>query len=206
MILLSGLLELSPELPDPLIRLLVFFLVLLVTPLWLVRPVLTPALLVPALLAAALLVPMLSVPVLLAAPLLVPPLPVATLVAAMTMVLRTAGLVMLLAVPVLAAGVAALPAAAASPGDHLDFVHGTEAFINAFPGASLAAMRRGFQSAGAEDNSFTFFPELMDSASLFLTGNCDTVYFWGFIDLTGGPMVLDIPPLGPADGDPRHHR
>ena len=124
MILLSALLELSTELPDPLIRLLVFFLVLLVTPLWLVRPVLTPALLVPALLAAALLVPMLSVPVLLAARLLVPPLPVATLVAAMTMVLRTAGLVMLLAVPVLAAGVAALPAAAASPGDHLDFVHG----------------------------------------------------------------------------------
>jgi hypothetical protein len=81
--------------------------------------------------------------------------------------------------------------------DHLDFVHGVEAFINAFPGASLAAMRWGFQSAGAEDNSFTFFPELMDSASLFLTGNSDTVYFWGFIDLSNGPMVLDVPALGP---------
>jgi hypothetical protein len=84
--------------------------------------------------------------------------------------------------------------------DHLDFVHAMEAFINAFPGASLAAMRRGFQAAGAEDNSFTFFPELMDSASLFLTANCDTVYFWGFIDLTGGPMVLDVPALGPPSG------
>jgi hypothetical protein len=84
--------------------------------------------------------------------------------------------------------------------DHLDFVHGVEAFINAFPGASLAAMRRGFQAAGAEDNSFTFFPELMDSASLFLTGNSDTVYFWGFIDLSDGPMVLDVPALGPPSG------
>ena len=84
--------------------------------------------------------------------------------------------------------------------DHLDFVRGMEAFINAFPGASLAAMRRGFRSAGAEDNSFTFFPELMDSASLFLTGNSDTVYFWGFIDLSDGPMVLDVPALGPPSG------
>jgi hypothetical protein len=84
--------------------------------------------------------------------------------------------------------------------DHLDFMRGVEAFLGALPGASLAAMRRGFQSAGVEDNSFTFFPDLMDSASLFLTGNSDTVYFWGFIDLSDGPMVLDIPALGPPSG------
>jgi hypothetical protein len=84
--------------------------------------------------------------------------------------------------------------------DHLDFLHGVEAFLGALPGASLAALRRGFQSAGVEDNSFTFFPELMDSASMFLTANCDTVYFWGFIDLSDGPMVLDVPALGPPSG------
>ena len=84
--------------------------------------------------------------------------------------------------------------------DHLYFMRGVEAFLGALPGASLAAMRRGFQSAGVEDNSFTFFPDLMDSASLFLTANCDTVYFWGFIDLSDGPMVLDIPALGPPSG------
>jgi hypothetical protein len=84
--------------------------------------------------------------------------------------------------------------------DHLDFVNGVQAFMGALPGASLAAMRRGFQSAGADDNSFTFFPGLMDSASLFLTGNSDTVYFWGFIDLSDGPMVLDIPALGAPSG------
>ena len=61
--------------------------------------------------------------------------------------------------------------------DHLDFMHGVEAFLGAIPGASLAALRRGFQSVGVEDNSFTLFPQLMDSASLFLTANSDTVYF-----------------------------
>ena len=40
----------------------------------------------------------------------------------------------------------------------------------------------------------------MDSASLFLTGNCDTVYFLSFMDLSDGPMVLDVPPLGPPSG------
>lgn len=75
-----------------------------------------------------------------------------------------------------------------------------EAFINAFPGASLAAMRQGFRDVGAEDNSIVLFSELMDSASLFLTANCDTVYFMTFLDLTGGPVVLDIPALGPPTG------
>ena len=84
--------------------------------------------------------------------------------------------------------------------DHLDFVHGMEAFINAFPGASVAAIRQGFLSIGVEDNSVLLFSELMDSASLFLTGNCDTVYFLSFVDLTAGPMVIDVPPLGPPSG------
>ena len=84
--------------------------------------------------------------------------------------------------------------------DHLDFVHGMEAFINAFPGASVAAIRQGFLSIGVEDNSVLLFSQLMDSASLFLTGNCDTVYFLSFADLTGGPMVIDVPPLGPPSG------
>ena len=84
--------------------------------------------------------------------------------------------------------------------DNLDFQHGVQAFLGALPGASLAAVRRGFLSMGVEDNSFTLFPELMDSASVFLTGNCDTIYYWGFLDLTDGPMVLDVPSIDPPSG------
>jgi hypothetical protein len=64
----------------------------------------------------------------------------------------------------------------------------------------VAAIRQGFLSIGVQDNSVLLFSELMDSASLFLTGNCDTVYFLSFVDLTGGPMVIDVPPLGPPSG------
>ena len=84
--------------------------------------------------------------------------------------------------------------------DNLDFQHGVQAFLGALPGASLAAIRRGFLSVGAEDNSFLLFSELMDSSSLFLTANCDTIYFWGFVDLSDGPMVIDVPALGAPSG------
>jgi hypothetical protein len=84
--------------------------------------------------------------------------------------------------------------------DNLDFMHGVEAFINSFPGASLAAMRRGFLSIGVEDNDVLAFPELMDSQSLFLTANCDTLYFISFLDLSNGPMVVELPALGPPTG------
>ena len=40
----------------------------------------------------------------------------------------------------------------------------------------------------------------MDSASLFLTANCDTVYFWGFLDLSDGPMVIDVPSIEAPSG------
>jgi hypothetical protein len=32
-----------------------------------------------------------------------------------------------------------------------------------------------------------------DPASLFLTANSDTIYFWSFVDLTDSPMVIDVP-------------
>jgi hypothetical protein len=67
------------------------------------------------------------------------------------------------------------PATSAVLYDNLDFMHGVEAFINSFPGASVAAIRRGFLSIGVEDNDILAFPELMDSASLFLTGGPQVV-------------------------------
>lgn len=79
--------------------------------------------------------------------------------------------------------------------DHLDFIHGVNVFLNAFPGASTYAIRQGFIGAGAQDNSILIFSELMDAKSLFLTANADTVYYLGFIDLSKGPMVVETPPM-----------
>jgi hypothetical protein len=78
--------------------------------------------------------------------------------------------------------------------DSLDYVRGVDAFMNSFSGASAYAIRKGFQSIGAEDNTVIMFSELMDSNSLFLTPNADTIYSVATIDLTKGPMVIEVPP------------
>ncbi len=85
--------------------------------------------------------------------------------------------------------------------DNLDLMHGIEAFLNAYQGASTYAMREGIIAQGAEDNTLVVFSDMMDAKSLFLTANADTVYFIGFIDLSKGPMVLEVPPnvLGTLD-------
>jgi hypothetical protein len=79
--------------------------------------------------------------------------------------------------------------------DNLDLMHGVEAFVNAYQGASTYAIWKGFNDAGIADNSVLIFSELMDSKSLFLTANADVVYFWSNIDLTKGPMIVETPPL-----------
>ena len=84
--------------------------------------------------------------------------------------------------------------------DHLDFLHGVEAFIGAFPGASTTAIRKGFLDAGVHDNSVLIFSNLMDSASLFLTANCDTIYALSFVDLSDGPIVVEVPALPEGSG------
>ena len=80
--------------------------------------------------------------------------------------------------------------------DTLDFTRALNAYNNSFRGASAYAIGKGFQSAGAEDNSILIFSKLLDSRSLFLTGNTDTVYYLGIINLSNGPMVLEQPPNG----------
>jgi hypothetical protein len=80
--------------------------------------------------------------------------------------------------------------------DTLDFTRGLDAFLNSYGGASAYAIRQGLLSIGAEDNTVTIYPELMDAKSLFLTANADTIYYFSFVDLTKGPMVLEQPPKG----------
>lgn len=90
---------------------------------------------------------------------------------------------------------APLPATVEAVYDHLDFVHALNAYLTAFPAASTQALREGFVSVGAPDNTVLIFSELMDSSSLFLTANADTVYFLTFVDLSDGPMVVETPPM-----------
>ncbi|MBX3157732.1 MAG: DUF1254 domain-containing protein [Deltaproteobacteria bacterium] len=84
---------------------------------------------------------------------------------------------------------------------YLDELRAVEAFTSSLAPVSLYAIREGLRGAGIADHDVLLFPRLMDSRSLFLTANADTVYFVAFLDLGDGPVVVDVPPrvLGVAD-------
>jgi hypothetical protein len=79
--------------------------------------------------------------------------------------------------------------------DNLDFMRGVEAFLNAVPGASAEAIRTGWASQGADNNQTLLIMEnLMDSKSLFLTPNTESIYHMAWLDVTDGPLVIETPP------------
>jgi hypothetical protein len=55
-------------------------------------------------------------------------------------------------------------------------------------------MRAGFRKLGAINGNILLFETLLDSKSLILTGNTDSVYFSTWIELKEGPLVLEAPP------------
>ncbi|HML93042.1 DUF1254 domain-containing protein [Methyloceanibacter sp.] len=78
--------------------------------------------------------------------------------------------------------------------DALAFTRALNVYNNSFRGASALGLVKGMQSLGAGNGDIIIFSELMDSNSLFLTANADTVYYMGWIDLTDGPMVIEQAP------------
>jgi len=86
--------------------------------------------------------------------------------------------------------------------DNLDFMRGVDAFLNAMPGASAEAIRVGIAGQGVVDNqTILIFEDLMDSRSLFLTGNTESIYNLMWLDTKAGPLVIETPPniLGMID-------
>ncbi len=79
--------------------------------------------------------------------------------------------------------------------DNLDFMNGVNAFLNAVPGASAEAIRTGWASQGADNNQTVIIMEdLMDSKSLYLTPNTESIYNMIWLDIKEGPLVLETPP------------
>ncbi len=79
--------------------------------------------------------------------------------------------------------------------DNLAFQRGVEVFLTALPGGSAEAFRQGLASIGVNDNqSVAIFEDLMDSRSLFLTGNTESIYSLMWVDLKDGPLVFEVPP------------
>jgi hypothetical protein len=85
--------------------------------------------------------------------------------------------------------------------DNLDFQRGVQAFLTAIPAASAYSFREGFHSFGPDNQTVLITESLLDSRSLILTGNTETVYNTTWFSTKNGPLVIEIPPgvLGVID-------
>ena len=90
---------------------------------------------------------------------------------------------------------APLPETAEKAYEFLDKMRGVDAFLKGIPGASLQGLIKGAHSQGAvECHQVLIFDKLMDSNSLYLTGNTSTLYVLPNLDLKrDGPTVLEAP-------------
>jgi len=85
--------------------------------------------------------------------------------------------------------------------DNLDFQRAVQSFLLGMPAVSQAANRDAFRTLGAPNSIVPIFEQLLDSRGIVLTGNDNTVYSWTWLDLSSGPLVLEVPPkvLGTAN-------
>jgi hypothetical protein len=89
-----------------------------------------------------------------------------------------------------------LPETAATAYDALDLMRGIEVFLNAVPGASLVAFRKGLRVAGVVSARQIGITEpRATSKALYLTPNTETTYGVTMLDLKAwGPTVIEAPP------------
>ncbi|MCX5494481.1 DUF1254 domain-containing protein [Kaistia dalseonensis] len=86
--------------------------------------------------------------------------------------------------------------------DNLDHMRGVQAFLRGMSATSVRALCNGLESVGVKANrTFGITEDLMDARSLFLTPNTTTVYVFTCLDLSDGPIVMEVPTgvLGPVD-------
>jgi hypothetical protein len=85
--------------------------------------------------------------------------------------------------------------------DNLDFQRGVQSVLTTMPAAAMHAVREGIRRFGPDNETVVIFENLLDSKSLFLTPNTESVYALAWIDLRNGPIVIESPPntLGVVD-------
>jgi hypothetical protein len=78
--------------------------------------------------------------------------------------------------------------------DNLDRSRAVDVFLNNQGAASLYAMRVGNAGIGVNaSNKVSISAQLLQPRSLYLTGNTSTLYALTYLDLSKGPLVVELP-------------
>ncbi|SEI20512.1 Uncharacterized conserved protein [Rhizobium tibeticum] len=85
--------------------------------------------------------------------------------------------------------------------DNLDRSRALQAYLLAIPIVNQAGMRESIRKFGPDNQTNVIWESLMDSKTVALTGNDNTIYNFMWVDTSKGPVVAEIPPkvLGTVD-------
>ena len=78
--------------------------------------------------------------------------------------------------------------------DNLDFQRAVQAYLLAIPAVSQVADRNACRTLGPANRTIPIWEQLVDSRTIGLTFNDNTVYSWGWLNLKNGPLVVEVPP------------
>jgi hypothetical protein len=79
--------------------------------------------------------------------------------------------------------------------DNLDFQRAVQAYLLALAPVNMAGLREGLLEVGPANVTIPTFEANMNARSIFLTANATTPYTWIWLNLHGGPLVAEVPPM-----------
>lgn len=79
--------------------------------------------------------------------------------------------------------------------DNLDRSRALQAYLLAIPMVNQASMRDTLRQFGPDNQTDVIWENLVDSRTVELTANDNTIYNFIWIDTHKGPVVIDIPPM-----------
>ncbi|MGO4836065.1 DUF1254 domain-containing protein, partial [Rhizobiaceae sp. 2RAB30] len=78
--------------------------------------------------------------------------------------------------------------------DNLDRSRALQAYLLAIPIVNQAGMRESLRKFGPDNQTNVIWESLMDSKTVALTGNDNTIYNFMWVDTSKGPVVAEVPP------------
>jgi len=78
--------------------------------------------------------------------------------------------------------------------DNLDFQRGVQAFLTTLPAAVSYGFRKGLRTFGPDNQTLLIAESVLDSRTLMLVPNTETIYNIAWFDTKDGPLVVEMPP------------
>ncbi len=78
--------------------------------------------------------------------------------------------------------------------DNLDFQRGMQVFLNALQASGMYATRAGYRTFGPDNQTVLISDSFLDSRTLYLLANTETIYLTFWANTKEGPLVIEVPP------------